>query len=397
MKRIQILYLYTKDEFNLYSCIIKNTLIECLSINNDIDCFENKSEDEDNNKLLKIKSNCYNLVFVQNSQSLLQFKPLLQILRNTPLIFVSYGNDIHGYIAPIDNLFAVFKFGEADLKSWGIPEEIQTCLKVPVQKTNRYPYKKKGEKIPQIIYYPTKDSIATSDSVLLSVLKRLSKIRLTIVNDIYSVLASSLPADVRVVSRKTSLYTMQKADVVIASGFDAVQAIANAQPCIILGDYGLGGLVKQENYEILQKWNFQGRAGAYFREYVPDELLGYEINIALHNTNKQSLQWLQKRIIEDYNEQSFREKINEQLQSILSVSRKLKSRKTLLQLKPMLTSVFSLEEKGDIIYIKRGNAYYNIIDEELQMVLKQCDGQNTIEEIADCGFCYAISAMRWYC
>ena len=383
MRKMQILYLHVSDEQNPYSDIVKDVLIEYLSANHDIECYDNNPENQEASTLLQIKQECYDLVFVQNSQSLLRYKSLSQIWKNTPLIFVSYSNDIHGYIAPIDNLAGVFKFGNADLISWGIPDEIQTCLKIPTQKISKNSHKKKGAKIPHIVYYPTKNSIATADGVLVSILKRLNKTKLTIVSDTHSVLTSSFPTDVRVISRKNSLSILQKADVVIASCFDAIQAVVDAKPCVILGDYGLGGLVQPDNYDILQKWDFQGRAGASFQEYIPNELLIYEINKALYLDRGEYLQYLQKRITEDYNELLFQEKISERLKHILSVSGKLKNRKTLLQLKPALTSVFSLEEIEDIAYVKRGNNYFSSIDGELQMILKQCNGENTIQDIVD--------------
>jgi hypothetical protein len=194
-------------------------------------------------------------------------------------------------------------------------------------------------------------------------------------------LACALPSYVRIVLRKNASTVLLKADVVIASCLDAVQAMVDAKPCIILGNYGLGGMVCQNNYDILQKYNFQGRAGASFQEYIPIELLSYEINKSLHFDNKKEIRWLEKRVTEDYNETLFQEKINERVISILSVSRKLRNKKTRLQLKPICTSIISKDNLNNTTYLTMGYNYYRSTDKELCRVLEQCNGQNTIQDI----------------
>lgn len=49
---------------------------------------------------------------------------------------------------------------------------------------------------------------------------------------------------------------------------DAVQALALCKPCVVLGDYGLGGLVTSENYASLQSVCFKGRKGVDLLFYI---------------------------------------------------------------------------------------------------------------------------------
>jgi hypothetical protein len=134
MNRQRILYLCIADELSLYSNAVKSSIIKNLKLNFEIDILESPSSTQETNNSSQVKFKHYDLVFVQNSQALLQYKSLLRSRKKIPLIFVSESDDILGHIAPIANVSGVFKFCDVNLKSWGIPDEIQTCLKIPVKK-----------------------------------------------------------------------------------------------------------------------------------------------------------------------------------------------------------------------------------------------------------------------
>ena len=132
------------------------------------------------------------------------------------------------------NSESLFNFGTADLEPWGIPREMQTSFQLPVSKKN-YFREKTDEESCQILYCPTAYTIHNADRIVVSISEQCKNITLTIVSDTHSVLDSSLPPNAKIVSRKAAIPVLKKAHVVLASGWDAIQAMANGIPCIIVG------------------------------------------------------------------------------------------------------------------------------------------------------------------
>jgi hypothetical protein len=376
---LKILYLYIADELNKYSIMLLNILTKELKIRYEL---EIQSDSESLNIVnWSRKKSSYDLILVQNSQCLIQFQSLLKILKNIPVVFVSYSFDIKGYMVPIDNLYSVFNFGEANLESWGIPHEMQVLLNIPVLGKNNYYQKKNNLKVYQILFYPTHNTVHTSLYTLVSILKQFSNVVLTIVGDTYQVLSPSFPNNLTIITREAAPLALKKAHIVIASERDAIQAMAWAKPCIIMGDYGLGGIVTPDNYEVLKNYSFKGRWKASFNEYIPCELLNYEIQKALSLDNQDNIQRIQKRVLKDYSYEAFSKAIRENLNHIISLSKDLKKKTTLLQLKPLRTSILSIEKIKEVVYLKKGKEYYCEVDEEFQYALEQCNGTITIQDI----------------
>ena len=225
------------DELNNYSILLLNSLTKELETHYELDIYSNN--DRLNTVDWSTKKRSYDLLFVQNSQCLIQFQSLLKTLKNIPMVFVSYGSGITNYIAPLDNLYEVFNFGTVNMEAWGIPLEMQIFLKSPVS-PKHYFLEKTNEEIGQVLYYPTYHTIHNADSVVVSLFNQSKNVILTIVSDVYSILDSSLPPNIKIVSRKASISALKKAHVVLASGQNAIQAMAYAKPCVIVGDYGWG-------------------------------------------------------------------------------------------------------------------------------------------------------------
>jgi len=379
MNKQRILYLYRSDS-NHRSTQLKTTLIKELRKRYDVILYCSDQEYSKYSKQKNDEVNVFDVVLIQNSQCLIHYKTLLKSLKQIPWIFLSYGCGIHNCIANTENLFEVFNFGVANLKPWGIPFEMQTCFKLPVFKKN-YFREKTNEESCHILYYPTDYTIHNADPIVVSISGQYKNTTLTIVSDKHSVLESSLPPNVKIVSRKASISALKKAHVVLASEQDAKQAMAYNKPCVIVGNYGLGGMVTSENYEILKKYDFQGRAGASFNEEIPIELLNYEIKKSISSSNKEHSQWIQKNIVEDYNYSIFRRKITKRINVIVSLAYKLKQKRTLFPLKPLRTSTFGTEKAEDSIYLKNGCIYYGEIDDKLLNVLEQFDGKTSIQKI----------------
>lgn len=170
-------------------------------------------------------------------------------------------------------------------------------------------------------------------------------------SDEYQCLKQAMPPFVTIVSRLSWFSAYKKAHLVVASGQDAVRALALCKPCVVMGDYGLGGLVTSENYVQLQSVYFRGRKGGYFGELVPVVLLESEIRKVFAFDRQVASLAIQKRVLSTYGKKIFSEKIIDEIERITNLAVHLNKWQNRLSLKPSLSSLFELKAVEDKQYL----------------------------------------------
>ena len=305
-----------------------------------------------------------------------------QKLKKFPWLFISTHADIRGYITPMPNLFGVVNMGGANLSLWGIPEEMQLRLKKPVEKVADYYFFEQQPETCRIAYCPTGNSICENDFKLLSFVQTTNVVA-TIISDQYKHLANNFPSSVKIVPQKSWLSVFKRAHIVIASGNNAICAMALSKPCIVLGDCGLGGMVTPANYKQLESVSFAGRKGACVGEMVPEDLLEVEIRKAFLTDYKEMLHIIREKISGDYGFAEFSAMLLNETERIMDLAGRIKSKKKRLALKPFRTSIFKQEKLEDKLYTMRGMQCLGELDEEMSKLLEQCDGVATIGELIE--------------
>ncbi len=76
------------------------------------------------------------------------------------------------------------------------------------------------------------------------------------------------------------LDSLSSSKTIIGEGQSAIRGILMEKPVLVLGKYGYGGLVTKDNIELLYKYGFHGRVGGVENEYLPFELIEYDLNKA---------------------------------------------------------------------------------------------------------------------
>ncbi|WP_102408873.1 hypothetical protein [Parabacteroides bouchesdurhonensis] len=377
MKQIYILYVGMNTGLDIWSKELSAYLVKLLSARCQLhllgDLFSKQSYQQEKS---------YDLVIVQNSLCFIHYKEHLSRLSKSPVFFIAATNNLNGYIAPFKNLFGVLNMKDVELSAFGIPEEIQLRLNYPVEKVSNYYFYEQQPEFCRIVYCPTGNTIQESDLKLLTFLQKTNAL-LTIVSDEYQCLKKALPPFVTIVPRSSWLSIYKKAHLVVASGFDAIRAMALCKPCVILGDYGLGGIVTPANYDHLQSVSFRGRKGACFREMVPLDLLEVEIRKYFASDAEEASLEIQKKVMTDYGKSNFDKKVLEKTERIINLSVSIKSRSKRLLLKPCLSSLFAVEESNGKQYLMRGQGCFGEIDMEMVNLLKQCDGTLSVQGLAE--------------
>lgn len=373
MKRLSVLYIGVRDGLDIWSKELADYLVKLLS-----SCYQLHLLGDLFSKQDGEPARYYDLVIVQNSLTFIHYNKLIKRFAKCPFLFISTTNNLRSYIAPFDNLFGVINVKNPMLSAFGIPDELQVRLNYPVEKIANYYFYEREPELCRIVYCPTGNSISENDLKLLTFLHQ-TNTSLTILSDEYQLLKTALPPFVRVLPRSFWFSVYKQAHLVVASGWDAIRAIAFCKPCIILGDYGLGGMVTLENYNHLQSIYFQGRRGGCFGEWVPSVLLESEIQKVFAFDQEEIFLVLQKRVKADYGRKEFQEKFLQEIEKIITISVFINNRKKHLLLKPCLSSLFSLKTSGGKQYLIRGLNCFGEMDQEMIDLLKQCDGTVSIQ------------------
>lgn len=377
MNNLSILYIGIKKGSDSYSVKVSESLRMLLTTCGELhllgDLFSEQSYRVDQ---------LYDLVVVQNSLSFIHYKEYFKRLKKSPILFVATDDHVGSCVAPFENLFGVLNMGNISLSAFGIPEEMQLHLSCPVEKTGNYYFYEQQPEVCHIVYCPTGNSITENDVKLLTFLQQ-TNASLTIVSDEYQCLKQAMPPFVTIVSRLSWFSAYKKAHLVVASGQDAVRALALCKPCVVMGDYGLGGLVTSENYVQLQSVYFRGRKGGYFGELVPVVLLESEIRKVFAFDRQVASLAIQKRVLSTYGKKIFSEKIIDEIERITNLAVHLNKWQNRLSLKPSLSSLFELKAVEDKQYLMRGWNCFGGLDQEMIDLLKQCDGASSIWDLVE--------------
>lgn len=365
MKYFRILYLYRGEKGKLISQILSKYYFVRLC----------RAEE-----VIEMQKEDWDLVLFQDDVCGILKKSIYRKLKKIPWLFVSTLPDIRGYMAPMANLFGVVNLSGLNLSLWGIPEEMQVRLDYPVEKAADWYFYEQQPDVCRIAYCPTGNSVQENDFKLISFVQK-TNASLTIVSDRYRALADAFPPFVRVVPEKDRLAVFKKSHLVVASGRDALRALAVCKPCVVLGDCGLGGLVTPTNYEQLRSVSFSGRKGGYPGEFVPMDLLETEIRNVFSFDCKDAMLVLRKKVLAEYGMDCFSTSLIDEVERIIALSARLKSRKGRFELKPFRSSVFRVEELDGKMYMMRGLQCFGEIEDEMAGLLKQCDGTVTISDL----------------
>lgn len=375
--RQTILYIGMSEELDIWSKELANYLLKQLLSYYNVDLVGDLFD----RQVATVKP-FYDLVIVQNARCWVRYKMILDRLSKYPILFVSDTGNLNSYITPRRNLFGVINLGKSLLAAWGIPEELQLRLNYPVEKAKNYYIYEEQISVYRVVYCPTGRSLVENDLKLLNLLQK-SNVSLTIVTDQYEQLKGAFSSFVTIVSRQAFLPVIKKAHFVVASGYDAIRALAFCKPCIVLGDYGLGGLVTLANFRHLQSVYFRGRNGGCFGEMVPTVLLEAEIRRIFDVNQKESSLEIQKRILRAYDRKDFDKNFLQYIEQTISLFKLIKSRNNRFSLRPCLSSLFVLKESEGKQYIMRGQTCFSELEAEMLDLLKLSDGTVSVQELAE--------------
>lgn len=118
--------------------------------------------------------------------------------------------------------------------------------------------------------------------------------------------------NIRIIKKQNDIIeSFRSASVIIGEGQSVIKGILMEKPVLVLGDYGYGGLVNMNNIDLFWKNGFLGRIGGAKGEYLPFELIQYDI-VEAFKVDRMELKkirvYIGNVLTENYN--AFSEEIN---------------------------------------------------------------------------------------
>ena len=333
-------------------------------------------------------------VFVQDALGCRSLQEWREKYADIPWFFVSADDRIAGYAPPWKNLFGAFVLGNADLSLSGIPEEMQVRLSCPVLEFDDSYFYEPQPQVCRLAYFPTGNNVE-NDRILFDFCRK-SNVELTVVSDEYLRVSDALPASIRVVPSGHGGQILRNAHIVLASGYEALSAMASCKPCIVFGDYGLGGLVTSRNYGLLEEVSFHGRKGGCFREVIPARLLETVIQSVFIADCGEEMHKVQQLVREHHSWNRFVTAVNGVVDRAMALRDALQDAGRRQELKPRLSSLARLEEKDGKFVLWRGMACFGELYDEMASVLRQCDGSLSVARLSALNsFCAEDAEVLW--
>lgn len=331
---------------------------------------------------LDILKTPWDIIIVQNSYCFSVYADLLNLIKGIPVLFLSHDKSIKSQISFSKNIRQIFFTKESYYGQFSntLPPEVYTPITIPIKKY-RYKYKRNKEK-KNIFLYPSENNFNVYFNTVSYYLSRENH-NLFFVSDIIEPVFEKNKTQAKLISREKALKELKYANLVIGAGHDVIQALSMGIPSIILGDSGLGGRVTLQNYQLQKENGFKGRLGGYHDEYIPHDLLYYQIKSTLDADDSNEAELLKEAVLADYSLPQFKKILLQRIQKIIEVDKALKDRNLFPKLKPKLIQRIQFQTIDNISYIVLGNGEGFEIEQSILEIINQCEGKKTILEIKD--------------
>lgn len=332
----------------------------------------------------------WDIIVIQNNETLLYANHIVQKLGNIPHVFISHSSLPNDQVVPYGQLYRVIKIADTIDNGWGIPDGLINVIYNPVD-------------LPFFVPYECKEN--PPYNILL--VSRLNPDRIELVRDIISalnhlpdyrlhVVGGGLDYLLKSISNKNIVFEGQqvqidnyfrKADIVIGSGRTAVEGMSHSKPVIIAGLRGLGGLITIENYERFRNMMFSGRYKGKLYERIPREGLITSILAAQKNSSLADIVCTNHHNVgKDFGMDKIATQFERVLYEVKKLHHQIHDDKEILNLKPLFNANCEIFRNGDDntfeMYRIDSGQYLGYMDKRGRALVTKFDGEHTLE---DCG------------
>lgn len=220
---------------------------------------------------ISINSNQYDLVLLHNKQA---FKLINKMTITPPIFYLFNSDEILKEQIEMDKYSELFLCGKPKFLT---DNSFYNLLNIYFDETFD------DEQIKQ------EENIIIAESSIVTINKLIPWINTLASSNIYiisikdHVSSKYFNSNVHIVNNKNKIDRLfRNAKLIIADDQFAIKGIMLKKPVLLLGSYGYGGLITNDNIDLFYKYGFTGRPGGNFDEHLPFELINYDFQEAYH-------------------------------------------------------------------------------------------------------------------
>lgn len=217
------------------------------------------------------ESNQYDLVLLHNKQA---FKLINKMAITPPIFYLFNSDEIFKEQIEMNKYSELFLCGKPKIL---IDNSFYNVLNIYFDETFDDEQMKQEE------------NIIIAESSMITINKLMPWLNTLVSNNIYIISIKNhinskyFNSNVHIVNNKNKIDRLfRNAKLIIADDQFAIKGIMLKKPVLLLGSYGYGGLITNDNIDLLYKYGFTGRPGGNFDEHLPFELINYDFQEAHH-------------------------------------------------------------------------------------------------------------------
>lgn len=217
------------------------------------------------------KSNQYDLVLLHNKQA---FKLINKMAITPPIFYLFNSDEIFKEQIEMNKYSELFLCGKPKIL---IDNSFYNLLNIYFDETFDDEQMKQEE------------NIIIAESSMITINKLMPWLNTLVSSNIYIISIKNhinskyFNSNVHIVNNKNKIDRLfRNAKLIIADDQFAIKGIMLKKPVLLLGSYGYGGLITNDNIDLLYKYGFTGRPGGNFDEHLPFELINYDFQEAYH-------------------------------------------------------------------------------------------------------------------
>jgi hypothetical protein len=332
----------------------------------------------------------WDIIVIQNNETLLYANHIIRNLGNIPHVFISHSSLPNDQVVPYCQLYRVIKIADTIDHGWGVPDSLFDVIYNPVNMPGFMPYTCK-ENPPYNILLVSRldpDRIELVRDII-SALNHLPDYRLHVVGGGLAYLLKSI-SNKNIVFEGQHIevdHFFKQADIVIGSGRTAVEGMSHSKPVIIAGLRGLGGLITTENYERFRNKMFSGRYKGKLNERIPREGLITSILAAQKNGKLADIVCQNhQNVDQDFGLDKIATQFERLLFRVVTLHHQIHDDAEILNLKPLFNSNCEIFRNGDDnsfeMYRIDSGQYLGYMDKRGRALVAKFDGETVLEDCA---------------
>lgn len=383
--------LFSADTMNSFQASDCKVILDLIVKRNKVEIFLSQNEHEINQhlnpstKLNQLDIENFNLILAYNRKGIHQINSLAKA-NNIPVIYiVSADNIVKQYPQDLTQIFKIILLDSyPSFPTFLFDNNLMFQLPQHPYIGNEKDFSIRNKEKPKIIVDIESKNLRHSPiNKLIPLLNSLLDYEVLIIyND---PIFGFFNSNISLIDKKgTDIHNLiSNSDIIIGSGNTIFQALHLCKPCVVVGEYGYGGIITFENIELLYKNNFQGRVGGYLDEYLPSNLIFEDIQ-SLLDMESDEINDIIKLNFHFINKRNVSEQLNSLFEDVTRLHCSIYNNIWIVYLRFSETfQIIRLPKSKHVIVNSRTKQILHYIEKEEAEIIELFDGSRKVQDVIE--------------